>query len=70
MVEALISYIALLVAIGSHVVWSTKEDPAGPKVDLSAVMGMQPSRLPGASGATGAMRDAILVREGSKRRAW
>ena len=70
MVEAFISYIALLVGIGSHVIWSSKEDQAGTKIELSAVMGMRPSRVPGISGATGPRNQAILGHEGRTRGVW
>jgi hypothetical protein len=70
MVEALISYIALLVAIGSRAVWSIKEGQAGTEIEWPAVMGMQPSQIRGLSGATGTKREAILVQEGPSQGAW
>lgn len=61
MVEALISYITRLAAIGRGAVWSTKEDPARTKIELAGLLGMPPSWIPGASGATGTIAEAVLV---------
>jgi len=70
MVEAFISYIALLVAIGSRAVSSIKEGQAGTEIEWSAVMGIQPSQIRGLSSVTDARREAILAQEGRTQRAW